>query len=244
MKIGIVDWGVGGLGFYQLLHEHRPDIDVIYLGDQGQPSYGTLSHSVLAARISQISREMESRGAERVVVACNAASTVLRSVKSPIPISGVIEPTLTHLLSRDTSEPIGVIGGRRTILSGSYSRPLRKRGYTVLPRVAQPLSGIIEAGKQAEAGPELQIILGPILHVPRLVLACTHYIVLADQIREMMPKVEFEDPATLTWGEVEPLLSAPNATKGTDQFFTTGNPARMKLAAHLAFGVEAEIQPW
>ncbi len=244
MKIGIVDWGVGGLGFYQLLHEHRPDIDVVYLGDQGQPSYGTLSHAVLAARISGIAAEMHHRGAERVVVACNAASTVLRSVKSPVPISGVIEPTLRHLLTTDSKLPVGVIGGRRTILSGSYSRPLRHHGYTVLPRVAQPLSAIIEAGKQAEAGPELQTILGPILSVPRLVLACTHYIVLADQIRELMPQVEFEDPATITWREIEPLLPAPSSTKGTDQFFTTGDPARMKLAAQLAFGVQAEIQVW
>ena len=244
MKFGIVDWGVGGLGFYKLLREHRPDIIVIYLGDQGSRSYGMLSHATLAGRIQTISEEMQARGAERLVVACNAASTVLGSVKSPIPISGVIQPTLDAIRASSDRSPLGVIGGARTIRSGSYARPLRAAGFIVHPRVAQPLSGIIEAGLQAEAGPELQKILGPIRHHPRLVLACTHYIALADQIRLIMPEVEFVDPATIAFAQLKPSLPPVTASVGTSDFFTTGDPARMQRAAHLAFGVEATITPW
>ncbi len=244
MNFGIVDWGVGGLGFYNLLRQSRPDINVIYLGDQGSRSYGLLTHSALANRIQTIAKEMQARGAERLVVACNAASTVLGSVKSPIPVSGVIQPTLEHLKASPDRSPFGVIGGARTIRSGSYARPLRAAGFTVHPRVAQPLSGIIEAGLQAEAGPELQKILGPIRNDPRLVLACTHYIALADQIRLIMPEVEFVDPATIAFAQLKPSLPPITASVGTSDFFTTGNPARMQRAAHLAFGVQANISPW
>jgi len=244
VKFGIVDWGVGGLGFYKLLREHRSDIDVIYLGDQGSRSYGMLTHAALAHRIQTISEEMQARGAQRLVVACNAASTVLGSVKSPIPISGVIQPTLEAIQASSDRSPLGVIGGARTIRSGSYARPLRAAGFTVHPRVAQPLSGIIEAGQQASAGPELQIILSPIRRDPRLVLACTHYIALADQIRLVMPEVEFVDPATIAFDALKPSLPPVTSTVGTSNFFTTGDPARMQKAANLAFGVEATISTW
>ena len=244
VKFGIVDWGVGGLGFYNLLRERRPDIDVIYLGDQGSQSYGMLTHDALARRIQTIAEEMQARGAERLVVACNAASTVLGSVKSPIPVSGVIEPTLNHLMANPDRTPLGVIGGARTIRSGSYARPLRAAGLTVHPRVAQPLSGIIEAGQQATAGPELQKIIRPIRNDPRLILACTHYIALADQIRLIMPEVEFVDPATIAFDALKPSLSPETSAIGTSNFYTTGDPARMQRAAHLAFGVDANISRW
>ena len=246
MKIGVCDWGVGGLGFFRLLTTKRPDLDVVYLGDQGVPGYGKLSRPVLTARIRSVLDEFCRRGVDRVVVACNAASTVL-DPEDPCAL-GMILPTLRHLGSgRGT---LGVIGGRRTILSGAYARPLRAAGWTVCPRIAQPLSGLIEAGlaHTPETLALLDTILRPLRGVEGLVLACTHYVVLGDAIRERLPGVSLIDPAALAWAELAPILPPPTVRRGTTRFLTTGDPSLMTEAALAAFGVacapeRTEIRP-
>ena len=230
------DWGIGGLGFYGLLREARPDVDVIYLGDQGVPGYGKLPRPVLAARVRSVLGEFQRRGAERVVVACNAASTVL-DPDEPY-ATGMIRPAL-DALGRGAGN-LGVVGGRRTVLSGSYARPLRAAGWTVRNRVAQPLSGLIEAGlaDAPETADVLDVILRPLRGVDGLVLACTHYVVLQRAIRERLPSTEIVDPATLAWAAFARELPPPDDHVGTTRFLTTGDPTLMARTARTAFGVE------
>src|SRR5258708_36938566 len=91
--IGICDWGIGGLGFYRLLRAERPDLDTVYLGDQGAVPYGLLSHRELSARVTRILCFFRQTGVGRVVAACNAASTILPSVRVPgVRVTGVIDP--------------------------------------------------------------------------------------------------------------------------------------------------------
>ena len=244
MKIGVCDWGIGGLGFYALLHAERPDLDVVYLGDQGVPGYGKLPRPVLAARLRSVLAHFRGLGVERVVVACNAASTALAEARiEGVEATGMIQPTLDHLRLSSASEapaPLAVIGGRRTILSGAYARPLRAAGHTVHNRVAQPLSGLIEAGMAHDAATEraLDAILKPLRNVDRLVLACTHYIVLEAAIKARLPNARLIDPATLAWAELAPSLHPKTDHVGTTVFLTTGDPALMSQTARAAFAVE------
>lgn len=251
MTIGVCDWGVGGLGFYGLLRAARPDLDVLYLGDQGVPGYGKLPRPVLAARLRAVMARFREEGVSQVVVACNAASTVLDEVRvAGVQATGMILPTLEGLGSRLSPQPplgdeplgegksrIGLIGGRRTVLSGAYARPLRAAGWAVRSRVAQPLSGLIEAGDLAGAKRALGPILGPLRGIDRLVLACTHYVVLEDAIRAHLPGTELVDPAAYAWAAVAPALPAPTDHLGEVRFVTTGDPGCMAEAAHRAFGV-------
>ncbi len=247
MTIGVCDWGVGGMGFYCLLRESRPDLDVLYLGDQGVPGYGKLPRPVLAARVRSILDEFRRRGAERVVVACNAASTVLDPADSYA--TGMILPTLASVGAspldlRSEKSPlerrIGVVGGRRTVLSGAYAQPLRSAGWTVVNRIAQPLSGLIEAGMAGapETEEALDAILRPLRGVDALILACTHYIVLEPAIRARLPRVRIVDPATLAWSAFASDLPPAQGRVGATRFLTTGDPAQMTEAARVAFGVE------
>ncbi len=242
MKIGVCDWGIGGLGFYALLRAERPDLDVVYLGDQGVPGYGKLPRPILTARVGAVLARFRDLGVAQVVVACNAASTVLDEAQvEGVRATGMIRPTLDAFdpLPKRV-ERIAVIGGRRTILSGAYARPLRAAGYAVQNRIAQPLSGLIEAGEAGseETGKALDTILRPLEGVDRLILACTHYIVLEEAIRARLPKAELVDPAMLAWGMVAPTLPPKADRRGTTAFLTTGDPVQMAQTAQAAFGVE------
>ncbi|MDQ6683587.1 MAG: aspartate/glutamate racemase family protein, partial [Pseudomonadota bacterium] len=244
--VGICDWGVGGLGFYGLLRAARPDLDVVYIGDQGVPGYGKLPRPALTIRLRFVLGAFRERGVRDVVVACNAASTVLDAAQvDGVRATGMIEPTLRALrrprgdaLQTGASASLGIIGGRRTILSGAYARPLRAAGYTVRNRIAQPLSGLIEAGDLAAARVALDVILQPLADVATLVLACTHYVVLAEDIGLRLSRAKLLDPATLAWREVAPTLPAPTPRRGRTTFLTSGDPALMRRTAAAAFGVD------
>ena len=245
VKIGICDWGIGGLGFYQALRQDRPDLSVLYLGDQGFTPYGRASTGELSNRLSEVFFWFRNQGVTEIVVACNAASTVLHRVSvEGVSATGVIAPTL-EVLQRETTS-VSIIGGRRTIRSGAYRKPLVQAGIKVQQRVAQPLSGLIEAGKGQDSSTHevLSQILWPIRHSDRLVLACTHYVVLEQVAQSLMPQAKLIDPAKEVWRQLSSKLPAKMNGVGQTDFFTSGNPKAMEEQAWKAFGVTARVNPW
>lgn len=244
--IGVCDWGIGGLGFARLLLAERPDLGLVYIGDQGAVSYGRLPAPLLAARIRLVLCAFQGMGITRVVVACNAASTVLDAVSvEGVTATGVIAPALRVLQISDY-RTIGVIGGERTIRSQSYAFPLRESGHKVLQRVAQPLSGLIEQGKRND--PEtlvlLEHILRPLHSIDVLTLACTHYIAVEQHINALLPGVPLIDPVAAAWQEIVPTLSPLPSLPciGSRHWFTTGDPDIMTRQALSIFGIEASTE--
>ncbi|MEX1364749.1 MAG: aspartate/glutamate racemase family protein [Nannocystaceae bacterium] len=241
-RLGIVDWGIGGLDLYRRLRLAGSPRDVHYWSDAGAPPYGTLDSDALAQRLHEVLRRLHGQGCTDVVVACNAASTVLSAPPLqdlPLRIVGVIAPTLAALERRGLSE-VAVIGGRRTIESRAYEAPLRAAGIRVHARVAQPLSALIERG--VTDGPELHAyldsILGPLRDVEHLVLACTHYVAVRAAIERRLPRLRSViDPAHETLAWIERTWGAARG-RGTARFVTTGSPQAMQQAARLAFGIE------
>lgn len=238
--IAVCDWGIGGLDLLHRLMAQRPGARFIYFSDSGATPYGRLNASALAARVGRVVDWLEAQGAEEVFVACNAASTVLPLRPSHrCRVHGVIEPAVQDLLARHGREHLGIIGGARTIRSLAYARPLRAHGVRVHQRVAQPLSAAVEAGlvDAASTRESLARILAPLERagVTRLVLACTHYIALAAQIRSVWPSVLLYDPVACSVGPAVPV-SAGALEGSLARFVTTGSPAEMARGARLAFG--------
>ncbi len=170
-------------------------------------------------------------------MACNAASTVLDRPLPGLDVRAIAFEAVRAVLARGAAH-VGVIGGRRTIRSGVYGRPLRSAGLRVAQRVAQPLSALVEAGRIDGEDVERQIrrVVSPLRHVPLLILGCTHYPALHRCLARVLPGVELFDPVA-SMGEA--LLDAwtPPAGIGETRFFTTGDPTAMRRAAAIAFGV-------
>jgi glutamate racemase len=244
-SLGIMDWGIGGLGFYRLLKEERRDVPVTYWSDSGMTPYGKLPAAQLAARVRTVATALAARGVTHLVVACNAASTALPAVlrdgaatSATLPLmTGVIEHGI-RAARRMRARRIGVVGGRRTILSGAYRRGLSGDGRIIRQRIAQPLSARIEAGDTSSPAlaRELQRIMRPLRNVEALILACTHYPAIAPQFQALAPAARLIDPveALLSW--IESHWELPRG-KQPDIFLTTGEPDAMRIAAHNAFEV-------
>jgi glutamate racemase len=241
--IAILDWGIGGMGFFKLLRARRPDVPVIYFSDTGATPYGKLPASALAARVHQVAAVLRGLGAHRLVVACNAASTVLprlgvrgtsgvlSTAAGTIEVTGIIDHAVRLVRGTDPRgvQTVGVIGGCRTIRSGIYRRALGGGRRVVVQRIAQPLSARIEAGELASPRLERELaeILRPLAKVDALVLACTHYAALADWVAARWHRPTAPTPVTA-------VAARPPVA---NLFLTTGDPRAMRTAAFRAFDV-------
>lgn len=192
MTIGICDWGIGGVGLYQLLRK-RSSVDVIYFSDTGYTPYGKVPENELKTRLSLVFQYLRNCDAEKILVGCNAASTVIENNDEVI---GIIDHGINVVMSSGVNE-IGIVGGKRTIESEIYKTRLETKGVKVHQRIAQPLSARIEAGDIDSEGLSLDIreIFGPIKDMKSILLACTHYPLINDKIAEFTGDTILLDPA-------------------------------------------------
>ena len=245
MRLGILDWGIGGVGFYALARARLPDLPVVYWSDAGAVPYGKQAPAELARRLVTVARWLKrEEGVTHLAIACNAASSVLPKIDledETLPaMTGVIEHGVRAALRQTApGQSIGVVGGRRTILSGAYRRALS--GRKVRQRVAQPISARVEAGDLNSEGlrRELDGIMAPLREVDLLILACTHYAALRAAFAARAPRAGIVDPAAelLAWAmDAWPLASAACGGE-PDLVLTTGNVEATARSARLAFGM-------
>ncbi|MEE6167046.1 MULTISPECIES: glutamate racemase [unclassified Mycolicibacterium] len=240
--LGIVDWGVGGVGLVRALDHLAPGLPVLYWSDTGVTPYGRMHTGELAARLTAVVTELARRGATEVVLACNAASTVTARLRSvPIPVEGIIGHGVASVPD-GIGGPIGVVGGRRTIASGCYRRGLARPDRAVLSRVAQPLSAHIEAGRLGSPQflADLRSIVAPLRHVQALVLACTHYPAASPWFSDVLGDVVLLDPAERFAAAVAQRHPQARGSTGlaARTYLTTGDPDAMRRGAATAWATE------
>jgi glutamate racemase len=233
-KLGILDWGIGGISIVKLLKE-KGTFPVIYFSDTGVVPYGRMSRFELVARLNSVIDFLRSKGATHVVIGCNAASTAIEFLDSKdVKIEGIIESAV-NLSAKMKPKNLAVIGGRRTVLSGIYRRELAKRGIKIKQRIAQNLSALIESGdiSSDKLREEVRKILTPIKNSSHILLACTHYPAISDVLKDFVSsETKIIDPA----GELLKKIEKWNLSgEGEDFFYTTGDAEKMKIAAKNAF---------
>lgn len=243
--LGILDWGIGGLDLYRRLRTTGARRDVIYCSDTDAPPYGTLDADTLAERVAEVAEYLAQQGCGQLMVACNAASTVVedpgvrqRAAAHGMTVAGVIVPTL-EAVRRQGLSSLAVIGGHRTIESRAYAEPLEAAGCTVVQAVAQPLSGLVERG--LTEGPDIDEVLREILRPLRdqenLLLGCTHYVAALPAIKRQLPRLRtLVDPVAETIPWIQRHFSWSGG-ESRARFVTTGSPDAMREAASRVFGM-------
>ena len=196
--LGIIDWGIGGVSIYKLLKERMPNVGILYFSDTGATPYGKMGRRELAERLDRVIEFLKDKGMTRLVIGCTAASTAIPDLKDHgIKIDGVIEPAVAAA-AKLKPKALGVIGGRRTVLSGVYRTAFANRGIDVDQRIAQPLSGLIESGdvSSEKLRTEAARILRPLKSCSHILLACTHYPAVEPVLKDLVSeKTVFIDPA-------------------------------------------------
>ena len=191
MKIGIFDSGLGGLLLAGAIRQALPDYDYLYLGDTKNLPYGNRSQEEIYRFTHAAFSFLFQHDCGLVIIACNTASAeALRRIQVDFPRTlGVLIPA-----AEIVSAPVGVLATSSTVASGAFVREIEKL-HPELPitQVATPLLvPMIESGELENLPAVLEEYLTPIREsgCRELILGCTHYVAIKDQIRDALPGVK------------------------------------------------------
>ena len=260
--IGVFDSGVGGLTVLRELRKQLPGESTIYLGDEARMPYGPRPAAEIVAFTREALRWFAARDCKLIVLACNTATSVaLESVRDEVaaPIIGVVRPGAAAAIVASTRRAIGVLATVATVRSGAYVRAVRDLDplADVMQQACPKLVPIVEEGKAGtpEALAAIREYVGPLLSeggvvtpvVDTLLLGCTHYPLLREQIQTVVGAgVRVVDSATTTALAVrEVLVSHGQLRKGTNgqhRVFATGPADRFRAVARTIFGEDIEVE--
>ncbi|NTU46290.1 hypothetical protein HGA88_01555 [Candidatus Roizmanbacteria bacterium] len=203
-KIGIFDSGKGGLSIVQALkklsQQSGNELDIDFFADTNHFPYGTKTKEELEQIIRHNIHSLVQRGARCIIVACNTASIAGRHIypkleqELKIPILRVAE----SINKNHQSNRIMVIGTNFTILSSYYQDKLKKTPETALVSFSfLPLADAIENEDQDAIEKHLQTVKKYIEEYTcdAVLLGCTHYSLIHEKFRSLLPAVTIMDPS-------------------------------------------------
>lgn len=203
--IGIFDSGYGGLTVLKEIKDKLPDYDYIYLGDNARAPYGSRSFETIYQYTLQCVEWFFTQGCTLVVLACNTASAkALRSIQQKdLPqkdslkrVLGVIRPTSEIIGNFTKTNHVGVLGTAGTVQSLSY--PIEIAHFfpeiTVYQQACPMWVPLIENNEYNNEGSDyfikkyLDQLLVQSPDIDTILLACTHYPLLIDKIKQFVPE--------------------------------------------------------
>lgn len=254
-KIGVFDSGLGGLTVLKKILKFVPGYHYLYLGDTARVPYGDKSPDIIYEYVTQAVDFLFCNGCQLVIIACNTASAqALRKLQQEwLPIHypnrrvlGVIRPLAEAAAKQPNGKTIGVMGTRATINSKAYELEIKHLNPTlkVIGQSAPLLVPLIEDGHASK--PETTLILKdylkPLKKVDVLILACTHYPFLHNQIKKIMgTSVIIPDTGKLIALSLKDYLNRHRVLPGLTtkvEFYTTDNPKLFKKLAEKFLGSE------
>jgi len=215
-RIGVFDSGVGGLTVLKAIAAQLP-AHYIYFGDTARLPYGTKSAETVARYAIAAAHFLESQNIDLLVIACNTATALaLPAIKEAarVPVIGVVEPGAGVAAEVSHNRAAIVIATEATVSSHAYRDALERHGLASLEKACPLFVPLVEEGwiehpvtehvariyldeAMAQAPPGADV----------LVLACTHYPLIAPMLRRIMPpSIEIVDSAESTAGVVKTMV--------------------------------------
>jgi glutamate racemase len=201
--IGVFDSGYGGLTVLSSIREELGSYDFLYLGDNARAPYGTRSFDMVYKYTLEAVKYLFNHNCQLIILACNTASAkALRTIQqNDLPklfpnkrVLGVLRPTTEEVGRFTNTGYVGVLGTNGTISSNSYKIEINKF-FPKLSIIQKYLDDLFE--KEAR--------------IDTIVLACTHYPILKEQILKYLPPgVKLLEQGDLVANKLKDYLSRHN----------------------------------
>ncbi|MGB3456140.1 MAG: glutamate racemase [Litorimonas sp.] len=247
----VFDSGVGGLSISAAMRDRMPGLRQSYLADDAFRPYGDKPESALRARIPALLSPLVDRlSPDIVVIACNTASTTalpaIRDALS-VPVVGVV-PAIKPAAALSEARRIGVLGTPGTVQRDYVDALIETHAGDCEVRLRGSVA-LVEQAERKLRGEEVDAALvaaeiGPLFDGPRIdavVLACTHFPLLAEALAEAAPyPVRWIDSGDAVARRVEDLLggvSGPGVAGDRTAYLTgpDADPERRKAFARFGF---------
>ncbi|MBU6121334.1 glutamate racemase [Hymenobacter siberiensis] len=218
--IGMFDSGIGGLTVARAVARRLPHEQIVYFGDTAHLPYGDKSTAAIQAYSVKICDLLLRQNCKLIVIACNSASAaayelVREYVGSKAQVLSVIDPIVAHLGQAYAGRRVGLIGTKQTVNSNVYKKKVDDLNAGVdLHSLATPLLvPMIEEGffKNAISDDIIAAYLSQpdLANIDALVLACTHYPLIKEQIaRFYAGGVDVLDASDVVAADTEAYLAA------------------------------------
>ena len=248
-SIGVFDSGVGGLGVLCEIRSLLPNAALTYVADQAFAPYGERGLDAVRERAFAVSGYLIGEGATTVVVACNSASAAalheLRDRHPTISFIGM-EPAVKPAAGATRRGTIGVLATEATFQGELFSSVVDRhaRGVSVVARACPGLAAAIEAGDDVDGLVRRYTTDVVGRGADTIVLGCTHYSFVADQIRAAAGAgVEVIDPAPAVARQTARVHTGDHDHgSGTTQYYTTGDPERFVAQISRVTGEHGDIR--
>ncbi|MES2850140.1 MAG: glutamate racemase [Bacteroidota bacterium] len=202
--IGVFDSGYGGLTVLKEITAKLPQYDYIYLGDNARAPYGTRSFDTVYQYTLQCVEWFFQQGCSLVILACNTASAkALRTIQqNDLPkidpskrVLGVIRPTSEIIGNFSKTKSVGVLGTTGTVQSQSYLIEIEKffPECKVYQEACPMWVPLVENNEHNSKGANyfiekhVQNLLSQSKDIDTILLACTHYPLLIEKIKQFVP---------------------------------------------------------
>lgn len=199
-RILVFDSGIGGLSVSACIRQRLPYAEQVYVADNAGFPYGDQHESVVVRRCQRLIAEaLRIFPCDVIVVACNTASTValpdLRAMTS-IPVVGVV-PAVKPAAACSRNRRIGVLATPATIRRPYLEELIREFAADCqVERIGHPQ--LVRWIEDSVIGHDLpQPLLYEALQpfraasVDTVVLGCTHYPLIREQLQACLPEVRF-----------------------------------------------------
>ncbi len=258
--IGVFDSGYGGLSILRCIRQRLPQYDYLYLGDNARAPYGPRSFEVVYQFTLEAVRYLFSQGCPLVILACNTASAkALRSIQqNDLPaidpsrrVLGVIRPTVEKVGELSRSGVVGVLGTAGTVRSRSYNIEIEKLhpDFTTVAQACPMLVPLVENEESGGPGADyfvkkyVDALFEQDSAIDTVLLACTHYPLLYDKIRQYVPshagvvmQGDIVAESLADYLQRHPEMERRCTHGATTRYLTTENPDQFQRLARIFLG--------
>lgn len=194
-KYVFLDSGIGGLPYFRSFHAKAPQSSAAYVADLEHFPYGEKTREEVIQYATGVVKKIIMRlQPEIIIVVCNTISTAaLEELRGtfPLPFVGTV-PAVKVAAEVSVNKRIGIIATARTISDPYLDQLIHSfaADCTVEKRADAKLVAQIENGLITASDAEKRQAIAPAIRqfnaagVDTLVLACTHFLHLADTFAE------------------------------------------------------------
>jgi glutamate racemase len=254
--IGIFDSGVGGLSVWLEINNLLPDESIVYYADNANCPYGDKTQDEVIGYSEKVTQFLIDKGCKIVVIACNTATSqaieYLRKTFA-IPFVGIV-PAVKPAAINSKTGIIAILATAGTLKSQKFNDTKKEfSGNTKVILVeGGELVDIVEKGLQGTNQSEeiLRKHIQPLMeqHIDHLVLGCTHFPFLIDDIKKITgDAVILDNPApaiaqrTKFILDKEKLTSCPENKKQIE-FFASGSIETLKNMVKNTVGIRTDMK--
>ena len=214
-RIGIFDSGIGGATVLKEILKILPNENYIYYSDSKNNPYGDKDNEEIFNICDNIVQMFIKEKCKAIVIACNTASAkAAQSLREKYPneIFIAIEPAYKMVHDNSFDKATLVMATKGTIESEKFGRLYEKYNNNKTYLLAcQGLADIIEQGNEDKIKEYLKENISEYAgKVENVVLGCTHYPLIKEQIKNVLGNVEFFDGAPYAAKHLKEVLEETN----------------------------------